>query len=413
MFPIIDLGPFAIQASGLSLLISLVIGFWLTSKFAINLGTAGDVIENGIFYALLSGIAAARIGFFLQNPSLFTEAPLSLISIMPTMLEPGFGVLVGGLTAFIYAQKQQLPLWPTLDTLTPLMIFLYAGIHIADLAVGDHFGLPTTLPWGIRLWNEVRHPVQLYAILLVIILLTWLIVHTRGLKFTGFLRSGILFHVILASLGGITLLTRAFVAQKNLIGRIDIPQIIALIIMVIALAAIHTLNFKRRQRIEVMISLGSNQDPAQNLAAAINEIKKQFRVRLASSQYRTESVKDGYPHAPFINQVIEIETALSFPELVAQLKQIERGLGRDSKDRTSIPIDLDIITYNRDVFTDKRHQIPDPDLQNYRYIAEPLAEIAPNFRHPANGQSIQKILTSIEDKSQVIKCAEVENGPEK
>jgi 2-amino-4-hydroxy-6-hydroxymethyldihydropteridine diphosphokinase len=412
MFPVIDLGPFAIQASGLSLLLSLLIGFWLTGLFAKNLGTAGDVIENSVFYGLLAGIAAARVGFFLKNPVVFADAPLSLLSLSPTMFEPGFGLLVGGLTALIFAQKKQTPLWPTLDTLTPLMVFLYAGIQISDLAAGDHYGLPTTLPWGIQLWNEVRHPVQLYALLLLTILVVWMLIQTRGLKFTGFLRSGILFNIILAGLSSITLLTRAFVASKDLISRLDISQLFALLVLVTALIIIYVLLFKSQQRIEVMISLGSNLDPVHHLAAALNEIKKQFRIRLASSLYQTEGVRDAKQGMQFLNQVIEIETNLPYTELIAQLKQIEKELGRDPQNRKSIPIDLDIITYNKDVFTCNGHQIPDPDLQRYRYIAQPLAEISPTFRHPANGRSIKKILSSIGDKSQITKITEVENGLE-
>ena len=46
MFPIINLGPFAIQAAGLFLLVSVWLGLWLTKKFAASLGTNGEVIEN-------------------------------------------------------------------------------------------------------------------------------------------------------------------------------------------------------------------------------------------------------------------------------------------------------------------------------------------------------------------------------
>jgi len=412
MFPIINIGPFAIQASGIILLLSLLIGLWLTSKFAERLDTAGDVIESSVFYGLLAGIAAARIGFLLKNPSIFAEAPLSLFSLTPTMLDPSFGLLVGGLTAFIYAQKQNLPLLPTLDTLTPLVIFVFAGLHFADLANGDRYGLPTNLPWGIRLWNEVRHPVQIYVLLLVFILFLWLIVHTKGFKSTGFMRSGVLFNVLLTGLSMISLFTRAFVAQKNRIGRFDVPQVFALSIIILGLITIYSLKYKSRKRVSVMLSLGSNQDPLTNLSAAMTNIEGLFRVRQVSSQYQTEGVKDVNKNAAFINQVIEIETDLPYPELISQLKQIERGMGRVQENREYIPIDLDIITYNKDVFTTDSHKIPDPDLQRYRYIALPLAEIAPDFRHPANGRTIDKILTSMEDTSQVMKLAEVENGPE-
>jgi 7,8-dihydro-6-hydroxymethylpterin-pyrophosphokinase len=71
-----------------------------------------------------------------------------------------------------------------------------------------------------------------------------------------------------------------------------------------------------------------------------------------------------------------------------------------------------VLTYGSEVFVKGQHQVPDPDLMTYRYIAEPLAEMSPDFRHPANGLTIQEILDKITDKAQIKKLDEVENGIE-
>lgn len=410
MFPIINLGPAAIQAAGLILLLSLWIGTWLTGKFADKLGTNGEVIENSILIGLIGGILGARIGFMLQNPSVFLDNPLSLLSLTPSMLDVNFGLLVGGLAVFINAQKKHLPLWPTLDTLSPLILLLFAGVHLANYANGDAYGLPTEFPWGVQLWNALRHPVQIYTLILTAGFIIWLMVHTKWLSTTGFMRSGILFNFIMAGVAVITIITRTFVAQKTLLAGMDTVQLLGLIVFSGSLALIYTSLYRTRKHIGVLISLGSNIDPQRHLSDALESIKSAFKLRRASSTYQTENVRESAKTPPFLNQVIEIETTLPYPELVSQLKSIEQNFGRESGNKAVVPLDLDVLTYNSDVFTHQGKYIPNKDMLKYRYIAVPLAELLPGFRHPGNGTSIQTILDNIEDKSLVALSEKVENG---
>ena len=412
MFPIINIGPLALQAAGLILLLSFFIGSWFTAKLAGGLHTNGDVIENSILFGLIAGILGARIGFMLRYPPVFINNPLSLVSLTPSMLDASFGVLVGVLTAVILAQKKNLPLWPTLDTLTPFLMFIFAGIHLANHANGDGFGLPTQLPWGVQLWNAVRHPVQIYALILTGVLFAWLLVQTRLFTTTGFLRSGVLFNLVIASLAFISLFTRAFIAEKVLLGTIDFYQLIALAVLLGSLGLIYRHVYPKNKKVGVIISMGSNFNPQKHLTKAVEILGSKFRIRRKSSQYITEEVKSGAPTKDFLNQVIEIETDLAYPQLVAQLKSIEQTLGRAPQSQPQIALDLDILTYGSEVFTHEDKPIPSPELLQYRYIAQPLAEMSPHFRHPATGLSIQEILDKITDKSHVRKIEEVENGVE-
>jgi len=229
MFPIINIGPLAIQAAGFILLLSLFIGIWVTGILAKNIGTNGDAIENSLLVGLVSGLLSARLGFLLQNPTVFSENPLSIFSPTPSMLNPGFGIFVGLTASIIFAQKKHLPTWPTLDTLSPILILLFVGVHLANFANGNNFGLPTKLPWGIELWNETRHPVQAYAIILSLITLLGLAFYTKRFRKTGFIKSGILFSLTVSVLGLITLFTRAFVSEKVLLGNFDLWQVVGLI----------------------------------------------------------------------------------------------------------------------------------------------------------------------------------------
>ncbi len=412
MFPIINLGPLAVQAAGFFLLLGVFFGTWLTSKLATGIGANADAIETSILVGLLSGILGARIGFFLKNPALFMNDPLSLLSLTPSMLDASFGVLVGVLTAVILAQKKSLPLWPTLDALTPLFLFVFSGIHLANYANGNAFGLPTSLPWGIDLWGALRHPVQLYAVILAAALLLWLLAHTRWLALTGFLHSGTLFGLVLGGLALITLFTQAFAAEKILLGELDFLQLISLLILAGALWLISARAYPGRKKVGVIISMGSNQDPIRQLSWATEMLSAAFRIRRQSGRYQTEDVSGDKSTPAFINQVIEIETDLAYQDLKAQLKSIEGTLGREPGNKKQVALDLDILTYGNEVFTAGDKRIPAPDMLKYAYIARPLAEMSPDFWHPANGLSIEDILAQITDQSTVIQINEVENGTE-
>lgn len=410
MFPMINIGPLSIQAAGFILIVSLFIGLWATSYFSKNLGTNGDLIENSILLGLIAGLISARVGFILQNTSALAGNPMAIFSLTPSMLNPSFGIFVGLLAAFIFAQKKHLPLWPSLDTLAPLFLFLFAGIHLSNYAIGNGYGLPTELPWGIQLWNETRHPVNLYALFLVTICFLAMLFHTKAFKTAGFLRSGTLFNLSMGAVGLITLITRAFVSEKSLIGKFDIWQIFGFAILILGIALIYKKSFQDRKHIQVFVSLGSNRDPDKNLPEAVRKLEDFSKIRGMSHIYKSKDVQKESDPSFFYNKVIEIDTRLSFNDLSSRLKSIEVDLGREPGNKVNVPIDLDILTYDDDVFFTQGKQIPDPNLIKYKYIAIPLKELAPDFRHPASGILIGDIINQLKDDHKIQMLKEVENG---
>jgi len=62
------------------------------------------------------------------------------------------------------------------------------------------------------------------------------------------------------------------------------------------------------------------------------------------------------------------------------------------------------------VFFTQGKQIPDPNLIKYKYIAIPLKELAPDFRHPASGILIGDIINQLKDDHKIQMLKEVENG---
>ena len=395
MFPVLDLGPVAIQAAGLLLILSVWLGLSLSGRLANHLGTHGDAIENGILFGFLTGILAARVGFLLTHPAILLENPLSVVSLTPSMLDANFGILTGLLVAFIIYQRKHLPLWPTLDTLSPLMIFAYAGFQLANLADGNAYGLPTDLPWGIYLWNATRHPVQIYALILTVILLVWLLVRTRLAKQNGFYRSGLLFSLTVDGMALTTLITQAFVAEKYLFLGVDPIQLLSLILLALSLFLTYKLGFNPVKLQTAYISMGANIDALDNLYQGSQDIAAQVKILRRSGVYQTRDIRPGHEDTQYLNRVLLIETTLTYPDLLATLKDIERAHGRQPGEQDVIPLDLDLLTYGKEVFRHKGRQVPDPEIRNQGYILIPLAETTPEFRHPATGESINVLIAKL------------------
>ena len=409
MFPIINIGPAAIQSAGIILLLTFWLGISLTAKFARSIQANAEVIENSLMLGLLTGIFGARIGFFLQNPGVFTENPLSLFSLTPSMLDESFGLLVGVLTVIIFAQKKHIPLWPTLDSLTPFMLMLVAGVQLANFANGSAFGLATNLPWGIYLWGASRHPVQLYALILILLFFGWFYRFTNSFKKTGMEKSGFLFFAVTAALGTTTLFTQSFTAQSPQFASIDLWQMTGWIILVVSLIGVYFRKYRTYKNKQVLVGLGSNYQPDINLPAAKNALENFCRFTRFSSIYLTEDISKKSEDKTYQNQVVEIRTQLSYQDLVEKLKTIEKDLGRIPGNKTAVPIDLDVLTYGDEVFDTNSHPIPNPSLTRFRFVVVPVQELVPDFRHPANGKDIDQIVKELDDTSGVRRKQEVKD----
>ena len=151
--------------------------------------------------------------------------------------------------------------------------------------------------------------------------------------------------------------------------------------------------------------LGTNLgDRQQNLDQARNWINKKIgELILSSSIYETAPWGiTGQP--PYLNQVVRIETGMSPNDLLIELLDIERTMGRKRyKKWDSRLIDLDILFYEDLIINEKHLIIPHPEIPNRRFTLVPLAEIAGSEVHPVHKISITKLLKETPDKLKAIK----------
>jgi 2-amino-4-hydroxy-6-hydroxymethyldihydropteridine diphosphokinase len=157
------------------------------------------------------------------------------------------------------------------------------------------------------------------------------------------------------------------------------------------------------------IALGSNVagrfvSPADSVEAAVQalqdtEIAMIFRSRL----YRSAAWPD--PADPeFINAVIAVETSLAPAALLARLHAVEAEFGRERR-QVNAPrtLDLDIVDFAGLVSAPGESPIlPHPRLADRAFVLLPLAEIVPDWRHPATGVPIGDLIRALPDRQAAV-----------
>lgn len=214
------------------LIAALWLGLYLAEKRVERQGISKDGLNNIVFYSILGYLLGGRVLFALENLSAFTRSPLSLLSINIDLFDPVGALTVAVLFAFVSGQRQKLPLWSTPNALTTLLAVVAIGLSLSHLAAGTAFGSPTSLPWGIELWNATRHPTQIYE--LIASLLIFGIIWSRKTDSS----TGSDFLLFAALTAGARLFLDAFRGDSTLIfGGVRLAQVIAWLVLAIALFA--------------------------------------------------------------------------------------------------------------------------------------------------------------------------------
>ncbi len=202
MFPILQLGPLAIQVPGLALLIGVWVGLAFAEREAARLNLKPDTVYNMAFTGLVAGVVGARLVYVARYLGAYTADPLGMLSPNPGALAPFEGLMLGLLAAFVYGTRHKLPLRPTLDALAPGLAVMMVAVALAHAASGDAFGAPAQLPWRIYLWDDYRHPSQMYEMIAALAVLgVWRQARLRA-PFPGF---KFLLVVVLSAASGVFL----------------------------------------------------------------------------------------------------------------------------------------------------------------------------------------------------------------
>ncbi|MBN8742468.1 MAG: 2-amino-4-hydroxy-6-hydroxymethyldihydropteridine diphosphokinase [Lysobacterales bacterium 69-70] len=136
------------------------------------------------------------------------------------------------------------------------------------------------------------------------------------------------------------------------------------------------------------LSLGSNQDPVANLSSALAALRERFGEVLVSAAYRFPAV--GFDGADFVNLAAVVTTDLAPAALNDWLHALEdrHGRRRDVPRFSDRSLDIDIVLYGEQVLSGSGNlQVPRDELR-HAFVLRPLAEIAPDARHPLAGRRL-------------------------
>jgi len=232
MFPTINLGPLSLPAPELI----LILGFWLGSTFSerhakqFNLDPL--ILDKTLWITLLSGIIGARLSYVARSSFAFEGNLLAIISLNPDLLDPAGGLLISAAVGFLYLSRQQISVKAFLDSLSPLLGVMAIALSLSNFASGRGFGTATFLPWGIELWGEIRHPVQVYYIIGGVLTLFFLLRFFR----TKTYQPGIIFTAFLSLTSGYRLFFSGFQETRFVtFSGIRISQVVVWAILLISL----------------------------------------------------------------------------------------------------------------------------------------------------------------------------------
>ena len=138
------------------------------------------------------------------------------------------------------------------------------------------------------------------------------------------------------------------------------------------------------------LGLGSNLDAEQNLRLAIRELRSRFSLQKFSAVYRSKAL--GFDGDDFLNAVACIESELTPHDLCSELELIHdvAGRNRTSERFSSRTLDIDLLLYDQLVLNDPPVRVPRKDVLRFSFVLGPLADIAPDYRHPVSGRLISE-----------------------
>jgi 2-amino-4-hydroxy-6-hydroxymethyldihydropteridine diphosphokinase len=142
----------------------------------------------------------------------------------------------------------------------------------------------------------------------------------------------------------------------------------------------------------VYLSLGSNVgDPLANLNAAIADLGALGDVAAVSSFYETEPVELA-AQPWFLNCAVKLDTEKMPKQLISGILDLEQKMGRRRQQKKGPRIiDIDILLFGNSIIETKGLTVPHPAMHQRRFVLEPLAEIAPEVRHPVYKRTVREL----------------------
>lgn len=151
----------------------------------------------------------------------------------------------------------------------------------------------------------------------------------------------------------------------------------------------------------VAVALGSNLgDRRHHLDFAFEQLSTILSGLRVSAIRETEPFDVPDPQPPYLNAVVTAESAMEPDELMLALLAIERARGRQRPSaRAPRTLDLDLILFGDRVVAAPQLTIPHPRFRERRFVLEPLAELAPEWKDPVTGKTMGELWTNFKRRT--------------
>jgi phosphatidylglycerol:prolipoprotein diacylglycerol transferase len=155
-------GHLLLPTFGVLAAVGLMAALTLSLRTAATVSLNPEAVWNAGLFAILSAFVLSRLLLVVTNLHNFLAYPILLLMV-PSLTATG--LLLTTIVTAVYLRLRHLPLLPTLDAWAPCATLVWAFLALGHFAEGSDAGLPTNLPWGIRIPPDpIRlHPVSLYA----------------------------------------------------------------------------------------------------------------------------------------------------------------------------------------------------------------------------------------------------------
>ncbi len=163
MYPILFIiGPLTIYSFGFMLAIAVVVCSYLMSRDAEKIGIVKNAAYDFAFWVALAGVLGSRLFYIVLNLDYFIENPSELLQLQHGGLAWQGGLILGGISAYIYLRKKNLPVLKFLDLAVPYAALGQAIGRIGCFLNGCCYGKPVA--WGLYfpVHDAHLHPTQIY-----------------------------------------------------------------------------------------------------------------------------------------------------------------------------------------------------------------------------------------------------------
>ena len=150
-----------INSYGFMLMMAFYTCYFFLNKDLKRLGYDSNLSGDIVFAAAVGGILGSKIYYLFENFNRVIADPIGMIFSGAGLVFLG-GLMGGTLGVTLVIKKNNLSWITFADIVAPLLILGYAIGRIGCLLVGDDYGLPTHLPWGIEFPNGL--PPSTYSV---------------------------------------------------------------------------------------------------------------------------------------------------------------------------------------------------------------------------------------------------------